>query len=163
MNRVTWKRTDSGSGWKGRAGKLQLFAISWRLRSEDPQYVLSSALLGFEGQRWKDDDPEKLQARAERVLTAWLEEIGAVEKMAEPVRREPSGRFVHVEVTVEPRSRGGSQSTVIEIGTEELAGLSPEEREKVIFGYAEETAVEMAPWGFAELEGEFEEGEGLES
>lgn len=76
MARITWK-TGKYDGANGTVGKLSLFSISWKTRREDPKYTLRTTLQGFAGQQWQDDDPKVLEARAERVLVAFVTELGA--------------------------------------------------------------------------------------
>jgi hypothetical protein len=77
MARITWK--DGGySSEDGFVGKLRLFTISYRTRREDPAHGLRSDLQGFTSQTWKHDDRDVLKARAERVLEAYVRELGAV-------------------------------------------------------------------------------------
>lgn len=59
----------------GRVGPLYLFTISWKSTREDPNWVMSCALPGLEGERWKDDDENVLRERAAGVLAHWLRRV----------------------------------------------------------------------------------------
>jgi hypothetical protein len=64
-----------------------------------------------------------------------------------------SEKVVKVEVTMEPRVYVPTTMTV-EVPVSELDGKSPQEREKVLFGYAESLVSEYLTWGWEELPGE---------
>jgi hypothetical protein len=59
--------------------------------------------------------------------------------------------IVRIQVTVEPRGRAGTLTEVVEVDAAELEGLTGEEREALLARIAEETANELAPWGWYEL------------
>jgi hypothetical protein len=77
MARITWKDGQYSSTY-GYVGKLRLFSLAYRTRRDDPTYTLRSDLQGFTSQEWKDNDAKTLKARAERVLEAFVSELGAV-------------------------------------------------------------------------------------
>ncbi|WP_101790999.1 hypothetical protein [Nonomuraea indica] len=77
MARITWKETKY-AGEDGYVGRLRLFSISFGSRRDEPTYRLSSDLQGFSPKAWKDDAADVLKARAERILEAYVRELGAV-------------------------------------------------------------------------------------
>jgi hypothetical protein len=72
---LTWE-PGSYNTHTGSAGGVRLFSVTWKSRREDPNYLMRSDLPGYEGREWKDDDREKLQARAEQLLSQWLAKVG---------------------------------------------------------------------------------------
>jgi hypothetical protein len=78
MHRITWKK-DKYAGEEGYVGQLRLFSIAYRTRRDDPTYSLrAESMQGFSPQVWKDDDINVLKSRAERILEAYVRELGAV-------------------------------------------------------------------------------------
>jgi hypothetical protein len=77
MARITWKDGEYASA-TGHVGRLRLFTISYKTRRADPDFTLSTDLMGFTTQEWKNDDENVLKERAERVLEAFVKELGAV-------------------------------------------------------------------------------------
>lgn len=73
--RLTWE-TSRFAGFNGRAANLQLFTIGYRTVRTDPAWTLRCALPGYDSKTWKDDDPEALYAKAERLLDRWLTQVG---------------------------------------------------------------------------------------
>lgn len=77
MARITWK--DGGySSMFGCVGGLRLFSIDWKTRREDLNYLLTTDLDGFSGEKWQDNDADVLKARAEQVLEEYVHRLGAV-------------------------------------------------------------------------------------
>lgn len=77
MSHITWK-SGQYSSTNGSVGRLTLFTISYKTRREDPDYTLSTTLQGFKSREWKNDDEGVLKAKAEKVLEAFVAELGAV-------------------------------------------------------------------------------------
>lgn len=75
FTRLTWK-PGPYSTCTGLADGLRLFGITWKSQREQPNWLMRSELPGLAGREWKDDDREKLQAEAERLLDEWLAKIG---------------------------------------------------------------------------------------
>lgn len=63
-----------------------------------------------------------------------------------------SESVVRIKVTVEPRGSAGTVSAVVEVDPAELEGLDAAAREALLASIAEDTANELAPWGWRELE-----------
>lgn len=63
-----------------------------------------------------------------------------------------SENVVRIKVTVEPRGRADVMSEVVEVNPAELEGLDADAREALLASIAEDTANELAPWGWRELE-----------
>jgi len=76
MSRIAWKSSQHSSE-NGSVGRLTLFTISYKTRREDPTYTLSTTLQGFKSREWKNDDEDVLKATAEKVLEAFVAELGA--------------------------------------------------------------------------------------
>jgi hypothetical protein len=62
-----------------------------------------------------------------------------------------SENVVRIKVTVEPRGSRGVLSEVVEVDAAELEGLAADAREAHLARIAEDTANELAPWGWCEL------------
>lgn len=77
MNTIEWKNAPYNTKY-GSVGGLQLFAITWHSRSEDPNWLMRCELPGHAGQQWKDDDNEVLQALAAELLADWLRRVFGV-------------------------------------------------------------------------------------
>jgi hypothetical protein len=77
MPRITWN-DNKYAGEDGYVGRLRLFSISYRTRRDEPTYTLRCDLQGFTAKEWKDDDTDVLKTRAERILRAFVRELGAV-------------------------------------------------------------------------------------
>lgn len=63
-----------------------------------------------------------------------------------------SENVVRIKVTVEPRGCADVVSEVVEVDPAELEGLDADAREALLASIAEDTANELAPWGWHELE-----------
>lgn len=74
-DRLKWEKGEFNT--VGRAGDLALFSINHQIRKSNPLFYLKSNLLGFTKQIWHHDDQEVLKEKAERILSKWLEEVGA--------------------------------------------------------------------------------------
>lgn len=70
-NRLTWADGQYATQ-NGYAANLRLFAVTWKSRREDPNWLMRSDLPGFAGREWKGDDIDVLKAKAEELLAAWL-------------------------------------------------------------------------------------------
>jgi hypothetical protein len=72
--RLTWEDGQYNTK-NGSAGGLRLFAVTWKSRREDPNWLMRCELIGFTGREWKDDDITVLQAKAEQLLATWLAKV----------------------------------------------------------------------------------------
>lgn len=75
---LSWEdgQYNTSDGKAGPGKGVRLFTISWHSRRDDPDWLMRCDLPGFAGKEWKDDDRDALQARAETVLSTWLDLIG---------------------------------------------------------------------------------------
>jgi hypothetical protein len=82
MSRLVWGVPSNGYGTvQGRAGKVLLFAISYRIKSSDPKFYLQTMLPGFKTSvKWTDDSSDVLKERAETILASWLDATGIIPK-----------------------------------------------------------------------------------
>jgi hypothetical protein len=74
VNGIVWSEGHHTTR-NGRVGPLYLFVIAWKSTRDDPNWVMSCALPGVEGERWKDDDENVLRERAQKVLDDWLHRV----------------------------------------------------------------------------------------
>ena len=77
MNTIVWKDAPYNTKY-GLVGGLQLFAVTWKSRREDPSWLMRCELPGLLGQEWKDDDIEALKTKAAEVLEDWLRRVFGV-------------------------------------------------------------------------------------
>jgi hypothetical protein len=73
MSKLTWTAGQYNT-YQGQASGVRLFAVSWKSRREDPNYLMRSDLPGVY-EEWKHDDLDVLKAEAERVLADWLAKV----------------------------------------------------------------------------------------
>lgn len=72
--RLTWEDGQYTTK-NGKAGDLRLFAITWKSRREEPNWLMRCDLPGYTGREWKHDDETVLQAKAETLLDTWLARV----------------------------------------------------------------------------------------
>ncbi|MCW2929882.1 MAG: hypothetical protein JWM19_844 [Actinomycetia bacterium] len=63
-------------------------------------------------------------------------------------------RDARIAVTIEPPARNGSYTEILEVPGAEMAGLSPQEREKYLTKAAEDYVNQECSWGWEEVEPE---------
>lgn len=73
---LTWVQGQYAS-YRGMAGPVHVFSISWRTRRGDPDWTLTADLNGMPRDLGSHDDRAVLEARAETALRKWLVMIGA--------------------------------------------------------------------------------------
>lgn len=72
--RLTWERS-TWSGYRGKAGGIELFALHWKTRRESKNYTLKCELPGYMQLSDEHDDAEVLQRQAEKYLATWLAKV----------------------------------------------------------------------------------------
>lgn len=77
MSRITWTRL-SDSLERGDASKRAVFTLSDLSTADDPLFALGTQLPTGGRILWKRADPEALKKHAEKVLAAFVAELGAV-------------------------------------------------------------------------------------
>jgi hypothetical protein len=82
MRKITWT-ADAYSTHHGQVGGVRLFAVSWKSRRGDPNYLMRSDLPGVH-QEWKNDDLDVLKAEAEDILAEWLAKVAGDEPAIQP-------------------------------------------------------------------------------
>lgn len=88
MNGITWKDSRYATRY-GLVSGLQFFTISWKSTRDDPNWVMSSALPGQEGVRWKDNDETVLRALAQTILDDWLRQVFGI-RPNDPAYADPA-------------------------------------------------------------------------
>jgi hypothetical protein len=81
VNKIKWQDAPYNTKYGlvgGQAGGLQLFAITWKSRREDPDWLMRCELPGYVGREWKDGDIEALKDAAESTLALWLAKVGGI-------------------------------------------------------------------------------------
>jgi hypothetical protein len=74
--RITW--ADSGHATEqGSVGGISLFAISWRLKRTGKDWILTARLPGVLDSLGDFDTTDEAKAKAEAVLVAFVEKLGA--------------------------------------------------------------------------------------
>jgi hypothetical protein len=78
VNKIEWQDAPYNTKY-GAVGGLQLFAITYKSRSADPNWLMRCELPGMAGQEWKDDDERVLRELAVQVLDAWLQRVFGIQ------------------------------------------------------------------------------------
>jgi hypothetical protein len=77
---ITWDKGPYNC-YRGLAGGVELFSISWRTCRSDPNWIMVCKLPGLMHKSWKDDDENVLREEAEKALADWLERVTAGERL----------------------------------------------------------------------------------
>lgn len=78
MTPIDWKDAPYNTKY-GSVRGLQLFAVTWKSRREDPNWLMRCELPGHAGREWKDDDIEALKTQAAKVLEGWLRQVFGIQ------------------------------------------------------------------------------------
>ena len=76
QTRLTWQE-GRWQSHEGSAGEVKLFSIHYHTQRGDPAWFLRTELPQLGHMSWKDDSKDALKEMAEKVLDAWLTQIGA--------------------------------------------------------------------------------------
>jgi hypothetical protein len=72
--RITWTEGRHAS-YRGHAGSLELFSVSWHTQRDTPDWSMRCVLPGLSHKTWQHDDWEQLKGVAEHELAAWLTRV----------------------------------------------------------------------------------------
>ncbi len=77
MTRIEWQDGQYNTKY-GVVDGLRLFSITWKSRSEDPNWLMRCDLPGYDGREWKNNDDRMLKGAAESTLALWLAKVGGI-------------------------------------------------------------------------------------